>query len=85
VPASTRFIFNVIVRRSGQPAFQYLVSDGPSFAYGSVGQIIWDGVYDRFCWLQTNIQTKIVAAADFNCLVNFAASLARISPIQIQL
>jgi hypothetical protein len=48
VPASTRFSFSAIVRRSGQPALQYLVSDGPSSAYGSAGQIIWDGVNDRF-------------------------------------
>jgi hypothetical protein len=85
VPASARFNFSAVQTRSGQPFLKYLVNDGPSQAVGSIGSIIWDGVNDRFCWLQTNAASAISNAADVNCLVNFAASLALISPNEIQL
>jgi hypothetical protein len=82
---STRFNFLAVQTRSGQTPLKYLVSDGPSQAYGSVGQIVWDGVFDRWCWMQTNVALAISSPADVACITTFAASLALISPNQISL
>ena len=85
-PASTRFQFIPIIRRSGQPALAYAVIDGPSQTEGSsIGNIVWDGVNDRWTFLQTNASANLANAADVNGVVNFAASLPLISPNQIQL
>jgi hypothetical protein len=82
---STRFRFGAVQRRSGQPVLEYLVSDGPSSAYGSIGSVIWDGVFERFCFKLTNASTQINSPADVACITTFAASLALISPNQISL
>ena len=82
---STRFAFTPVVRRSGQPALQYLISDGPSIAYGSIGEIIWDGVFNRWAYFQTNAASQISAPNDVACITSFVSSLALISPNQISL
>jgi hypothetical protein len=85
---STRFKFTPVVRRSGQPALLYLVTDGPSIAYGSIGQIIWDGTSGTngaWTFLQTNASSEISSPNDVACITTFAADLALISPNQISL
>ncbi len=82
---STRFAFTAIQTRSGQPVLKYLVSDGPSIAYGSIAQIVWDGVFARWCFVYTNDSAQIESPADVACITSFVASLAPISPNQISL
>jgi hypothetical protein len=82
---STRFAFTPVVRRNGSPALEYLVSDGPSIAFGSIGMIVWDGVFARFCFLLTNDSSEISSPADVGCLVQFVENLPLISPNQISL
>ncbi len=82
---STRFQFTPVVRQSGQMPLAYLVSDGPSISFGSVAQVVWDGVFDRFCFLLTNASAEISSPADVACVTSFVNSLAKISPNVIQL
>jgi len=82
---STRFQFTGIVRQSGQQALQYLVSDGPSNAFGSIAMLVWDGIFSRWCLIITNASAEISNPADVACLTQFASSLAAIIPNIIQL
>jgi hypothetical protein len=85
---STRFKFTPVVRRSGQRALLYLVSDGPSIAFGSIGEIIWDGTSGTngaWTFFQTNASSEIASPNDVACITTFVASLALISPNQISL
>jgi hypothetical protein len=82
---SNRFQFTPVVRRSGQTPLTYLVSDGPSVAYGSMAQLIWDGVFDRWAFLQTNAESEISSPADVACIKSFVSGLAQINPNQISL
>jgi hypothetical protein len=82
---STRFAFTAIQTRSGQAVLKYLVSDGPSAAYGSMAQIVWDGVFDRWTFLQTNAESEISSPADVANITQFVASLPLINPNQISL
>lgn len=85
---STRFKFTPVVRRSGESALLYLVSDGPSIAFGSIGQVIWDGTSGTngaWTFLQTNAESEISSPADVACITSFVASLELISPNQISL
>ena len=85
---STRFHFTPVARRSGQSALLYLVSDGPSISFGSIGQIIWDGTSGTngaWTFFQTNASSEIASPNDVACITSFVASLALISPNQISL
>jgi hypothetical protein len=85
---STRFHFTPIARRSGQTPLLYLVNDGPSISVGSIAEIIWDGASGTngaWTFLQTNAESEISSPADVACVTSFLASLALISPNQIQL
>jgi hypothetical protein len=82
---STRFAFTAVRTKSGQTPLVYLVSDGPSIAYGSIAQIVWDGVFARWCFIFTNDSAQIESPADVACITSFVASLAPISPNQISL
>jgi hypothetical protein len=82
---STRFAFAAVTKRSGQTALQYLVSDGPTQSFGSIAQIIWDGVFDRWAFLQTNAASEIASPNDVACITTFASDLALINPNQISL
>jgi hypothetical protein len=65
---STRFAFTAVQTRNGQPVLKYLVSDGPSIAFGSVAQIVWDGVFARWIFAFTNDSARIESPADVACI-----------------